>query len=375
MYTRLRTKENKTHYTFVYVETSSSALSDATMSTPLDPLLASKAGMSLKNLTLSTSATSLLGVPGSLSSNGITPRENNGPRLLSLKSPESVTNENVLGSKDILSPTSSFDPPRQSRLLAFGAQNGRPVAQPMPQNTATAAQMNRLQQNEQLWPNQRHSSTSPAISIPSSQQQGIDKSSAMLQTQMGQFDNVNINRQMGLESSVQPSLVFDNMARSSLPLDNGREFMNPELNRSSLPLSSLGDRGAYISPSDGIHQLADPRRNPSPPIGGFGVTSPISPIDGSLGSQTTYASGKGSRMAKHFERQRETVNTGRNPQAPMNGVIPGRQEPQVPLVPNENRNIQDLLTMLNNSAQVFNSIYKSKPRLTSTRRLSVNYMA
>ena len=75
MYTRLRTKENKTHYTFVYVETSSSALSDATMSTPLDPLLASKAGMSLKNLTLSTSATSLLGVPGSLSSNGITPRE------------------------------------------------------------------------------------------------------------------------------------------------------------------------------------------------------------------------------------------------------------------------------------------------------------
>ena len=79
-------------------------------------------------------------------------------------------------------------------------------------------------------------------------------------------------------------------------------------------------------------------------------------------------------MAKHFERQRETVNTGRNPQAPMNGVIPGRQEPQVPLVPNENRNIQDLLTMLNNSAQVFNSIYKSKPRLTSARRLSVNYM-
>ncbi|EJD04137.1 uncharacterized protein FOMMEDRAFT_146175 [Fomitiporia mediterranea MF3/22] len=338
----------------------------------IDPLLASKSAISLKT-TISAnpsvpSPSSLpgLGAPSNPTSNAHTPTsvrpENNGPRLLSLKTPDSATFHGDLANKDAPSSATVFEPPRQSRLLAFGAQNTKAPAQPSPQSAAAAVQMGRLQQMDPLGPNQRRPSASPAMPLSASQQTAIDR--ANLQQQLlasGQLDmNIaeHVSRRSVPESAGHNPLAFDNATRSVGLMEVNKEFHNGDALRSSVPLSA-SERGAFSSQADSLLHLSDVRRNLTPPTASYGVTSPISPFESQMnGGQTTYSSGKGSRMAKHFEKQRDPVmNVGRNvPNVGMgtNSMAPNRQEQQTlntQAGSGENRNIQDLLTMLNNSAQ------------------------
>ncbi|KAH8120141.1 hypothetical protein DFH11DRAFT_1558531 [Phellopilus nigrolimitatus] len=356
-------------------ETSATALSDAVTNTMV-PLLATKSSSSTKtslsgtSLTPSSSATSALGGPPHLANNTAPPapmrNESNGPRLLSLKTTDSAAihgDAQTLVNKDVTSPSITFDPPRQSRLLAFGAHNAKTTAQPAPQSALAAAQMGRLQQQsmDPLRPNQRRPSVSPVFPHSVSHQSGLDKASLQQHILASQYDmNVdNMPRRSAHESAGPHSLTFENAPRSGFPMDASREFANNgDMTRSSsIPLSSASDRAAFISPSDALHHLSDVRRNPTPPTAGFNATSPISPFDNQMSSaQSTYSTGKGSRMAKHFEKAREshTVNLGRALHQGMGANGAGRQVPQGfnnALGGAENRNIDDLLTMLNNSAQ------------------------
>ncbi|THH03828.1 hypothetical protein EW145_g5972 [Phellinidium pouzarii] len=343
----------------------------------IDPLLASNSNSSIKSSissgtskASSQSTASLLSASNSLSGAATPPTlmrtESSGPRLLPIKTSESAVTHSDLQNmnKDSNSPQVPFDPPRQSRLLAFGAQSAKIPAQPTPQSASAAVQMSRLQQLDSLWPNQRRPSASPVFQQhPASQQPGLDKANMQQHMLAGQYEfNIvdNIPRRTAVEATGIHSSSYDNVAR--IHADSSREFNSGDVSHSSsIPLTSASDRAAFISQSDALHYLSDIRRNPTPPISGFGATSPISPFDNQQGGgQSSYSSGKGSRMAKHFEKLRDphsqTTNMGRvnNPSMNSNGGMPGRQEYQVygnSLGGAENRNIQDLLTMLNNSAQ------------------------
>lgn len=344
------------------------ASSENGMGSSIDPLLVTKSSMSLKtsvsatSLTPSPSALSGLGALPNSTSNAISPTvarsDSNGPRLLALKSSDSASFQGDSVNKD----ATAFDPPRHSRLLAFGAQNTKVTAQPSPQRAAAAVQMGRLQQIDSSWPNQGRTSVSPSIPLSASQHSGVDRTN--LQQQLlagGQLDiNAanNVSSRSGLESATHNSMVFDNPSRLGHIVDLNRDFNNYDANRSSIPLSA-SERTAFKTQPDSLHHLADARRNPTPPTGNYGVSSPISPYENQMGGgQNSYSTGKGSRMAKHFERQRDQVNVGRNvpnAAAVANGMMSNRQEQQSfngPVGNGESRNIQDLLTMLNNSAQV-----------------------
>ncbi|KAL5519113.1 hypothetical protein ACEPAH_796 [Sanghuangporus vaninii] len=329
----------------------------------IDPLLAAKSTAALKPPSSAALAPSPSGAGAlpSLSENVPSSALSNGPRLLSLKTSETTTFQETVN-KDAPGSTASFDPPRTSRLLAFGAQSTKVTAQPSPQSAAAAVQMNRLQQMDPLWPNQRRTSVSPAMPHSASQQAMFDK--PVMQQQMltgGQFDmNVseNLSRRPGLDS-LGYNPLYENAPRSANALDASREITNIDTGRSSIPLSA-SERTVFMSQSDSLQHLADARRIPTPPTAGYGVTSPISPFDSQMSNtQNSYSSGKGSRMAKHFERQRDQslINVGRNP--PLsglgpNGMMQNRQEQTPtnnPMAAGEGRNLQDLLTMLNNSAQ------------------------
>ena len=165
-----------------------------------------------------------------------------------------------------------------------------------------------------------------------------------------------LSRRIGMDSS----------AFNPLAIEGGR-LINPnlsELNRDyksndplrSAPITGLSERAGYPSQND-FFQPADIRRNVTPPNSQF-TLSPVSPYEGQvLNNQTTYSAGKGSRMAKHFEKQRD-INVGQSRNAPMQNMglnaLPNRHEqpPQSSNVAAGGRNIQDLLTMLSNSAQV-----------------------
>lgn len=238
-----------------------------------------------------------------------------------------------------------FDPPRQSRLLAFGAQ-ARSPAQPTPQSASAVAQMNHLQQQlDPTWPGQRRPSVSPVIPQQSNPQQGLDRVNAS----NNQYD-INVLENMQRRGTASQGLMYDNR----LP---DLEVMNREFGRGSMS----SERAALLAQAEALQQLNDNRRHPTPPGASFNATSPVSPFDNQLiGNQSSYSSGKGSRMAKHFERARDpaqgqSVNRLNNAVLGANGGLAARQEQQLSnhaLGPPENRNIQDLLTMLNNSAQV-----------------------
>ncbi|KAI5122602.1 hypothetical protein M0805_004816 [Coniferiporia weirii] len=340
----------------------------------VDPLL-SKSNSSTKlsvpgaSVISSQSTVSLLNGTHSIS-NATTPpilmrSDSNGLRLPPLRASES-NHVAQMAAKDANPPEASFDPPRQSRLLAFGAQSTKVPAQPTPQSASAAVQMSRLQQLDPLWPGQRRPSASPVFPQHSaSQQSGLEKAGIQQHILAGQYDfNVieTIPRRTALEATGAHSLTFENAARSGMLTDSSKEYNGGDMARSSsIPLTGAPDRAAFISQSDALHHLSDLRRNPTPPTAGLGTTSPISPFDNQLGGgQSSYSSGKGSRMAKHFEKMRDphsqTMNINRvnNPGMGSNGMLPGRQEHQAfgnPLGGAESRNIQDLLTMLSNSAQ------------------------
>lgn len=328
----------------------------------MDPLLAAKSTIALKPPSAAPLVPSSSGAGGlpAVSNNIPSSSLSNGPRLLSLKSIETTAIQET-ATKDPPASAAPFDPPRTSRLLAFGSQSAKVTAQPSPQSAAAAVQMNRLQQMDPLWPNQRRTSVSPAMPHSAPQQAAFDKP-VLQQQQMlagSQLDmNVaeNLSRRPGLET-LGYNPLYENAPRSANALDAPREIANIDIGRSSIPLSA-SERTVFMSQPESLQHLSDVRRNPTPPTAGYGITSPISPFDSQMGgAQNTYSSGKGSRMAKHFERQ-ALINAGRN--VPLsglgpNGMIQNRQEPPPlnnPIAPGEGRNLQDLLTMLNNSAQV-----------------------
>lgn len=325
-----------------------------------DPLLP-PSGLKSSGLSPAAPSPSVLSSLATVASNAQPSTASNGPRLLSLKTSDSVASQGDTANKDTVSSAPPFDPPRTSRLLAFGARDAKVTVQPSPQSAAAAVQMGRLQQMDPLRPNQRRPSASPVIPLSASQQTAFEKPNLQQQVPLeNHFDTIitdNSGRRVSLEQLGHGSGLYESAPRSANPLDTNREILNIDLARSSGSLG-ISERTGFISQSESLHHLVDTRRNPTPPTANYGVVSPISPFEGQLGNgQNTYATGKGSRMAKHFERQRDqSFSAPRNvPNAGSNGMFSNRQEQLLhanQLASGESRNIQDLLTMLNNSAQV-----------------------
>lgn len=338
--------------------------------TDIAPILGDPISMSKSNLAVNAALGGAAKAPSPLSapllntqslgniasSSTMNALESNGPRLLSSK-----TSESFLPPSDIHSlakdanQQASFDPPRQSRLLAFGAQSMKAPAQPTPQSASAAAQMNRLQQLDPPWPGQRRPSVSPVMPQQSNpQQSNLDRFGGQgNQYDLGVIENM--QRRPAAGALVSHGLPYDNR-----PLDIG-ELPGRDLGRNSISLATNADRAAFLAQAEALQQLNDIRRHPSPSNAPYNTTSPVSPFDSHLtGNQSSYSSGKGSRMAKHFERARDSsqglpINRLNSAVLGVNGGVPNRQDHQMSntgLGPPENRNIQDLLTMLNNSAQV-----------------------
>lgn len=305
---------------------------------------------------LSTTAQSPIGLPAptssSQTSSSIARTESSGSRFLSLgaSEPQSAT------SRDIVSPVANFDPPRQSRLLAFGAQNAKASPQSQPQESA---QLTRLQ-SEVLPSTLRRPSASPTIPVSASHQSILEKPRAQQQS-FGGLPELHggdeLARRMMLSSGSTPlSLENGRISNPNLPEFN-RDFRGNDALRSA-PISGFGDRGGYLNQSD-VFQSSDIRRNATPPNSGFSLTSPVSPFEGQpINNQTTYSTGKGSRMAKHFvDKQRDPgigmnrLSQGQNPG--MNIPLSRVEQPSFNNAgPGGKRDINDLLAMLNNSAQV-----------------------
>lgn len=285
-----------------------------------------------------------------------------------------ILGDNQTLSRDSNSPATQFDPPRQSRLLAFGAQNPRVGSQAASQSIPGAAQIPRLPQQsvDPLWPNQiRRPTESPVFVTTGSQQVSSDKNANLQHLLAAQYDMNNIvpNVESGSRRSMLESIavqqgfpLVDDGPRSSV-IDSGRSFTGPidQIRTSSIPLSVVADRNAYMSVSDSLHNPSDIRgRNATPPTAPLSATSPISVFDNQLGGgQSAYSTGKGSRMAKHFEKHRESqsLSLGRASNIGMgaNGILSGRQELQsfgnTPLG-SEAKGYTDIIAMLTHSAQV-----------------------
>ena len=126
--------------------------------------------------------------------------------------------------------------------------------------------------------------------------------------------------------------------------------------------ATLDRANVFVAGSDNFHQISEMHNGvPTPPLSTGFNASPLSPYDSQMNATgTSYASGKGSRMAKHFEKSRENQmqNIVRAQTATYSGTPPiGRQDSpvfngQAGGTAPEQRNISDLLAMLSNSAQV-----------------------
>lgn len=328
--------------------------------------------------------------------------EQDASRLLSMKSsqPDSNVSRFFPGGKNDISLTpsvaqppinrdaqtpSSFDPPRQSRLLAFGAQsrNTAQTALPSQQGASSGIGLTRTPENvsfanapegleasilsrqsvEPSWATSRTTS-SPSFAQSFAQPVGTDRSSIIGQHALNSTipNTENFSRLQNQELS--QLLLNDNTTlRSNFGMEALRDqFGVPNHTRppisdsrsTSISLSGNERVMGFVSPSEGLHQLEGRGRNGTPPAAPFGSTSPISPYDGQV--QPALSVGKGSRMAKHFERvNREVPTPNGMARVQMNqGMgIPGReQQVNTPPGAGQARNIADLLTMLSNSAQV-----------------------
>lgn len=290
--------------------------------------------------------------------------------------------------RDAQTPSSSFDPPRQSRLLAFGAQSRNAAQTGLPAQLGASAGIGIAQTPENVpftgtgtsegldaanlsrQPAEPHWATSRTTTSPSFPhsfaQQGVtDRSSILGQQPLGSsIPNVdNLSRLQDQELSHlllndNPSLRSHFAAegiRDQFNIPNNARPLVSDSRSTSISLTGNDRVMGFVSPSEALHQLDGRGRNGTPPAAPFGSTSPISPYDGQV--QPAMSVGKGSRMAKHFERvNRETPALNGMARGQMNqGMGMGGREQQglnMPLGAGQARNIADLLTMLNNSAQV-----------------------
>lgn len=304
----------------------------------------------------------------------LTRTESGGSRFLSLGTADTQTM-----SKEVPSPTVTFDPPRQSRLLAFGAQASKPSPQPNMQNAAAAAQLNRLQ--SEAFPSAlRRPSASPTIPVSASQRIVLDRT-RLQQTPVNGYskhhNGDDMARRLALDSGGYNPLAFESGHLSNPNLSElSREVKNSDALRSP-PVSGLNERVGYLPQSD-FFQVSDIRRNTTPPNSSYAVTSPVSPFEGQMsGNQTTYSSAKGSRMAKFWKEPRDTIaGSNRGVQGQGVGMNAAATRVEQPALNNNvsggTRNIQDLLTMLNNSAQVSVSVPSVCSSLTSFLEKHVN---
>lgn len=288
--------------------------------------------------------------------------ETTGPRLLNLRQGEQIDAQPP-STKENLSPSIPFEPPRQSRLLAFGSQAVKagnthsqgPTSQPrLPQPAI-----------DPLYANGHRASVSPVFQ--SGSQQIIHERSNFAHMLPGQLEasllrgNVeNVHRRSALESvgihqgyngidGPRPQNMTGG-ARDPAILASQLESLRP----GSISLSNVNDRRGYQLQQEAMHHMSDLRvGNPTPTS--FGAASPV--FDGPAGNaQASYSVGKASRMARHFEKSREAQAMGashqQNAMAPPNGSVHLGRESQGVDNAQEGKNITDLLTMLNNSAQV-----------------------
>lgn len=287
--------------------------------------------------------------------------ESTGPRLLNLR-PPGEQNDNQ-PPRETVSPSVPFEPPRQSRLLAFGTQNSKNANQSLQGSSAQP----RLPQQaiDPLYPNNHRASASPVFhTVP--QQVLLDRSGVHPNMTQGQFDgnimrgNIeNAPRHRNFDNGIHPGFPQHEGQRSNYLAEGSREsaLLANQLDSiragPTISLSNINDRGGFPLQQESMH-ISDLRvGNPTPPTG-FGAASPVNSFDGQSGG--AYSTGKGSRMAKHFEKTRDTnpqgSGRGQTPMLTPNGSVHLRQESQGMGNAIEGRNLTDLLNMLNHSAQV-----------------------
>ena len=274
-----------------------------------------------------------------------------------------------------------FEPPRQSRLLALGAQSSKSLHTPSLPTVVQAPPPSQQPMETLLWNGQL-----PAVTPAFPAQQGVLEKPVATPAARRQLDMSNQMLQ-GMETNSGPRVAsresgtfvqYDPTSR--LAMDAVRDvsgFSGVDVSRTSSAGHPLAPERNVAYSAEGFHQIPEGRNGvPTPPLGGYN-SGPMTPFDNAPAAAPSYASGKGSRMAKHFERSRENqiTNIVRTHAGNTSGTpLIGRQDspvftgPQIGAGGAEQRNITDLLAMLNSSAQVrllnYNTVTKCSRRFS-----------